>query len=400
MAEQLAKPAEACTVLAFAFESDSTYRANTERTSPVELMREQRYLEALPHVQQMMNAVSSPVLVVNRTMQIVFCNRKALEFAGAADACKLMGLRLGEAMGCVKVNKATGGCGTCEFCKICGALHAIMTAIKGKANAQECHLMRRRAGVVESMELSVHATPLEMAIPGLILLSLDDVSHEKRRRNLERIFFHDILNAMNGVVGYSFLLKEDAPEQLSPLVEKLEAAVGQVLSEIHLQREMLAAENHELEVCRGLITTLDFLRDLASLYSAQEIAFERNIVISPDSENIAMEIDPAILGRVIGNMVKNALEASQPGEKVTLSCKMVGEKVRFGVHNPAFMPREVQLQLFSRSFSTKGSNRGLGTYGMKLLSERYLQGSVSFESDRDSGTTFYAQYPPRLSERD
>jgi nitrogen-specific signal transduction histidine kinase len=400
MAEQLAKPAEACTVLAFAFESDPTYRARAERTSPVELMREQRYLEALPHVQQMMNAVSSPVLVLNRTMQIVFCNHKSLEFAGATDACKLMGLRLGEAMGCVKVNKATGGCGTCEFCKICGALHAILTAVKGKANAQECHLMRRRAGVVESMELSVHATPLEMAIPGLILLSLDDISHEKRRRNLERIFFHDILNAMNGVVGYSFLIKEDAPEQLSPLVDKLEAAIGQVLSEIHLQREMLAAENHELEVCRSLITTLDFLRDLASLYSAQEIAFERNIVVSPDSENIAMEIDPAILGRVIGNMVKNALEASQPGEKVTLSCKMVGEKVRFGVHNPAFMPREVQLQLFSRSFSTKGSGRGLGTYGMKLLSERYLQGSVSFESDRDSGTTFYAQYPPRLPERD
>jgi sensor histidine kinase regulating citrate/malate metabolism len=52
------------------------------------------------------------------------------------------------------------------------------------------------------------------------------------------------------------------------------------------------------------------------------------------------------------------------------------------------MKREVQLQLFQRSFSTKGNNRGLGTYSMKLLGEQYLNGRVDFESSTQTGTTF------------
>ena len=60
------------------------------------------------------------------------------------------------------------------------------------------------------------------------------------------------------------------------------------------------------------------------------------------------------------------------------------------------MLREVQLQVFQRSFSTKGTDRGLGTYSMKLLSERYLHGSVSFTSTPEEGTIFRARYPLQL----
>lgn len=55
---------------------------------------------------------------------------------------------------------------------------------------------------------------------------------------------------------------------------------------------------------------------------------------------------------------------------------------------------EVQLQLFQRSFSTKGqSGRGIGTYSMKLLSERYLGGKVEFTSREPEGTVFTLTIP-------
>jgi sensor histidine kinase regulating citrate/malate metabolism len=53
----------------------------------------------------------------------------------------------------------------------------------------------------------------------------------------------------------------------------------------------------------------------------------------------------------------------------------------------------VQLQLFQRSFSTKAADRGLGTYSMKLLSERYLKGQVWFTTSLEQGTTFIGRYP-------
>jgi signal transduction histidine kinase len=52
------------------------------------------------------------------------------------------------------------------------------------------------------------------------------------------------------------------------------------------------------------------------------------------------------------------------------------------------MSEEVQRQLFQRSFSTKGIGRGLGTYSIRLLTENYLKGKVSFISNETEGTVF------------
>jgi len=61
---------------------------------------------------------------------------------------------------------------------------------------------------------------------------------------------------------------------------------------------------------------------------------------------------------VIGNMVKNALEAATSGQDVSAGCREAEGAVEFWVHNPGFIPREVQLQIFQRSFSTRGPGGG------------------------------------------
>ena len=85
--------------------------------------------------------------------------------------------------------------------------------------------------------------------------------------------------------------------------------------------------------------------------------------------------------------------ASQPGQTVSAGFQAQEGGVEFWVHNPTTMPREVQLQVFKRSFSTKGSSRGLGTYSVKLLTQRYLQGRVWFTSSPEEGTTFRVWLP-------
>jgi sensor histidine kinase regulating citrate/malate metabolism len=56
------------------------------------------------------------------------------------------------------------------------------------------------------------------------------------------------------------------------------------------------------------------------------------------------------------------------------------------------MPVDVQLQIFQRSFSTKGNGRGIGTYSIKLLTEQYLNGKVSFVSNESEGTRFSLEF--------
>ena len=123
----------------------------------------------------------------------------------------------------------------------------------------------------------------------------------------------------------------------------------------------------------------------------------RHLRLDPDAHEVTFTNDKVLLGRVLGNLLKNGLEASVPGQTVTTGCRTTADEIEFWVHNPACMPRNVQLQIFQRSFSTKGAGRGLGTYSIKLLTEKYLQGAASFVSLPDEGTTFFVRYPLHLT---
>ena len=104
------------------------------------------------------------------------------------------------------------------------------------------------------------------------------------------------------------------------------------------------------------------------------------IVVEPSAESCDLVTDPVLLRRVLTSLITNALEASPDGSTVTLDCYGDGDTVCLTVHNIAVMPPRVQSQIFAPSFSTKGSGRGLGTYSVKLLTERYLGGQASFSS--------------------
>jgi len=141
---------------------------------------------------------------------------------------------------------------------------------------------------------------------------------------------------------------------------------------------------------------MELLQSVLDLYRNHEVAEGKRIRINSNTENVTIHSDRALLSRVLGNMVKNALEAVNQQETVKIGCLNMGGGVLFWVHNPTFMPRDVQLQVFQRSFSTKGAGRGIGTYSIKLLGERYLKGRVDFTTSEEKGTTFEIRLPLNL----
>ncbi len=367
--------------------------APAERAAPEAIRAQTRALAGKPVGAWALDAVPDIFLVVNAQRQIVFANRALADLLGTDDRARLCGQRPGEALGCVHAFESPGGCGTTEFCSTCGAVHAILTSLAGEPAQQECRITLRGGG---SLDLRVWAAPLPHDGLMYAIFAAKDISHEKRRQALERIFFHDILNTAGGVHGLAELIRDASVQELDELKEDIFALSDRLIDEIKAQRELSAAENNELAVHPQLINALSLLREVEALYRSHDAARGRRLRIDPGAQELVFYSDDTLLRRVIGNMVKNALEASLPGEAVTLDCRLRDHEVTFRVHNPACMPRDVQLQVFQRSFSTKGAGRGLGTYSMQLLTERYLRGHISFTSSPEGGTTFTACYPIRL----
>ena len=82
-----------------------------------------------------------------------------------------------------------------------------------------------------------------------------------------------------------------------------------------------------------------------------------------------------------------------PESAVALGCRRSGERAELWVQNGGAMPMAVQLQVFQRGYSTKGLGRGFGVYLMRLIAERFLDGTVSFRSNPQEGTTFVLSLP-------
>ena len=119
----------------------------------------------------------------------------------------------------------------------------------------------------------------------------------------------------------------------------------------------------------------------------------KRVRIAPNAQPAAFQSDPALLGRVLVNVLRNALEAVSPEDTVNATCVESDGAVRFSVHNDSVMPDHVRAHIFQRSFSTKGAGRGTCTYSIKLLAEQYPGGSARFESEPGRGTTFHVEIP-------
>lgn len=325
------------------------------------------------------------LLVLNEQRQVVYSNSEKEN--------EILGLRPGDLFDCKNSKNISGGCGTSEFCKNCGALTAILNSQDGMKDSQECRISTTQG---ESIDLRITSFPIDIDDNKYVLLGIADIGAEKRVRALERIFFHDVLNTAGGIKSITNLMENSKPDEMEELVGYLRELSEQLIDEIQSQRQLAQAENNELRVEITSFFTDDLLNTILKQYSKSEILKGKSLKIDPTALFAVVKTDFTLLRRVVGNLVKNAIEASNIGDSIFIGNSEDDKHIKFWVHNSGVMSKEVQLQVFSRSFSTKGLNRGLGTYSIKLLTEKYLNGKVSFESNDQNGTTFIVEIPKNI----
>lgn len=371
----------------------TTKFATPERNGQEKIRNQASFISDLALIHQLVELVPDAFLVLNKHRQIVFCNKVFADAVGITDMDKVCGLRPGEAFHCVHANEMAGGCGTTEYCIYCGAVNTILLSQKDKEelHCDECSIIVGASN--SALNFRVWAKNLTIEGEDYTFFIARDISSEKRRTALERIFFHDILNTAGGIQGVVDLLENAGEEELDELIQLVEFSSGTLIEEINAQKDMLAAESGDLKLQITNLNSKDILKDVCQIYAKHEVAMDKKIAISENCDNIEFPSDLRLVKRILGNMLKNALEASSQGETVTIGANEESNSIAFWVQNPGVMPKEAQMQVFQRAYSTKGGDRGLGTYSIKLLGENYLMGKVSFKSEEGEGTVFSLNLP-------
>ena len=371
--------------------SAASVSLTTDRMLQGDLLQTQiDYFRGMKDIHHFLDVVSESVLVINEYLQVIYANRAFLKFCGQ-EAFKIYGRRLGDIVNCEFCEIETEGCGYSEYCKFCDAMNTVLnTQQTGMMETHPCSISLKGW---ESMEFILQAAPYQTEIGQFIYLSLRDISDQHRRETLERIFLHDILNTAGGMRGLAEMLDEG--KDVSNLREYVIHCTSELVEEIETQRLILSAETGQLKIYKQLVNSETIFRSMKNRFLNHEVARGKKLSTHYDDEPFSFLSDSTLLKRILSNMIKNAFEASAEGEIVSLTAQKKGGRVIFEVHNSAVMSHEVQMNLFKRTFSTKGRSRGLGTYSIRLLGEKYLGGKVSFDSGPGLGTTFRIILPQR-----
>ncbi|PKP00871.1 MAG: histidine kinase [Bacteroidetes bacterium HGW-Bacteroidetes-9] len=376
-------------------ENSATKFASPERVNSEEILKQYNELAENQLVRMISDAIPDVAMILNKERQVVFQNKALMTLVNDSKGDSLLGSRPGEILDCLHAADEISGCGTSESCRYCGAVNAILECQRtGKSSTRECRITAGQGENIIWQDLLVTASPFVFNDKDYVIFSIKDISDQKRRKVLERMFFHDVLNTATGLNGLLLALKgsTDSSEMIE-YIDIAEKASNDLIEDLLSQRALSAAESGDLQVKISRCSSIQVLHDIAAYLMHHEIAGSKRVFIDPFSHSIQIETDTQLLKRVLINLVKNALEASPADSTITLGSRVNNNNIRFWVNNPTVMPEEVQKQIFQRSFSTKGVDRGIGTYSVKLLTTQYLKGKVDFETNEDNGTTFRIDIP-------
>jgi len=142
-------------------------------------------------LKSILNAMPSPVLVVEEDVRIVDFNSAAARLLGSHPEMMLR-TRAGEALHCLHAKDDPKGCGHGPTCKACILRDSVNNSLSGK------HIVRRNAKVnievIEGKPVQLHflvtAAPFEYETCTLALLVLEDITELIALRGLLPICAH------------------------------------------------------------------------------------------------------------------------------------------------------------------------------------------------------------------
>lgn len=212
---------------------------------------------------------------------------------------------------------------------------------------------------------------------------------------------HEIRTPMNAIIGLSDMvgMKEDIPDSVKVILEKIRASSRYLLSLINDILDMSKIENGKMEIesepfsmknmADELIQMIETQAEMKGIHFRAKIELQHEIIVG----------DAIRIRQVLLNLLSNAVKFTQPGGNILFKIeerRFDGEKVvlAFEVQDSGIGIAEENQEKIFRTFEQVGNNmtKSEGTgLGLPISSHivDLMGGSLQVESRIDEGSKFF-----------
>ncbi len=222
----------------------------------------------------------------------------------------------------------------------------------------------------------------------------DERVKQERQATFGRIaagLVHDLAHPIQNIGNNcKLILKmyEDAEyrDTFRRMVEREFAAIRRLLDDLRNLGRTIPLERFPVDVNRSLAEAAERMS-----LPAQQAGVTLDLELCPDP--VAIEGDLFALGRVYRNLLLNAVQATPPGGRITVSSRSDGARVVIEVQDTGCgIPADRLEQIFDDFMTTKRRGLGLGLAISRKIVEQ-LGGTIRVRSQVGAGTTFTLEFP-------
>lgn len=205
---------------------------------------------------------------------------------------------------------------------------------------------------------------------------------------------HDIRNPLQSITGDIYLANSELSslpdsEQKRNIKESLEE-IAKAVDYVNKIVADLQDYARPITPVKQEIRFKELIEDLTLKYG-----IPKNIEIRVEIHKRAEKIkaDPALLKRVLDNLIVNSVQAMPNGGKLTVRTRRTKPGITINVHDTGVgIPEEIRGKMFTPLFTTKSKGQGFGLAVVKRLTET-MGGTVAFKSEAGKGTSFVLFFP-------
>ena len=213
---------------------------------------------------------------------------------------------------------------------------------------------------------------------------------------------HELRTPVTALIGYAKTLRQpefaDDPLMRQEFLERMERQGDRLLRLVENLLTTSKLESDQLKVSVGRVLFEDLVREVV-----EGLAGEADrVFLDVPTDLPVLHTDRQLLGRVVTNVLDNALKYSPDGSPVELGARADGDEVTFWVrdHGIGITP-EQERRIFERFYQADSSTtrkfRGAGL-GLSMVRDLlgHLGGAIEVQSLPGTGSTFTIRLPVKV----